>query len=243
MNSSLMMSAQSRSVDAGRGVAWWTEGWALFMRQAGMWVVLGLVLLIVTIVLAIIPILGGLALALLFPVFWGGWMLAARKVEGGGALEIGDLFLGFKDKLTSLIVIGALVLAAVVVVSVVFMVLGAGAAFGMFAGGSSGSAGGAVAGFFGMILMLLVMLALTFVLSMALWFAPALVVFRDLSPVDAVKASFGAALKNIVPFVLYFVIYIVAAIVAAIPFGLGWLVLMPLVLLTSYAAYKDVFGG
>lgn len=31
-------------------------------------------------------------------------------------------------------------------------------------------------------------------------------------------------------------------IVASIPFGLGWVVLVPVVLLTVYVLYKDVFG-
>jgi uncharacterized membrane protein len=49
-------------------------------------------------------------------------------------------------------------------------------------------------------------------------------------------------LKNAVPFLLYGVIYIVAAIVASIAFGLGWIVLVPVVLLTQYVSYKDLFA-
>jgi len=30
--------------------------------------------------------------------------------------------------------------------------------------------------------------------------------------------------------------------VASIPFGLGWIVLGPVLLLTTYTSYKDVFG-
>jgi uncharacterized membrane protein len=39
------------------------------------------------------------------------------------------------------------------------------------------------------------------------------------------------------------VIYIVASIVASIPFGLGWIVLLPVTLLSVYVSYKDVFGA
>ena len=93
------------------------------------------------------------------------------------------------------------------------------------------------------LLALLVGLALGLLLTMATWFAPALVVFRQLPPLEAVKASFAASLKNIVAFLLWGVIYIVAAIVASIPFGLGWIVVGPLVILTAYTSYQDVFGG
>jgi hypothetical protein len=46
-----------------------------------------------------------------------------------------------------------------------------------------------------------------------------------------------------VPFLLYGVIYIIAAIVASIPFGLGWIVLVSVLLLTVYVSYKRVFGA
>jgi uncharacterized membrane protein len=77
---------------------------------------------------------------------------------------------------------------------------------------------------------------------MAMWFAPALVVFDNLAPVEAAKASFAASLKNLVPFLLFGVLYIVAAVVASIPFGLGWVVLVPLVGLCAYVSYQDVFA-
>lgn len=37
-------------------------------------------------------------------------------------------------------------------------------------------------------------------LAMALWFAPALVMFNNMPPSDACKASLNACLKNIMPF-------------------------------------------
>ena len=30
--------AEPRSVDAGRGTSWWSEAWALFTKNAGMWI-------------------------------------------------------------------------------------------------------------------------------------------------------------------------------------------------------------
>src|SRR5438132_6158562 len=113
-----------RVVDAGRGVSWWTEAWAMFVKNAGMWVVLTLIFAVIFIVLSVIPFLGSIAASLLLPVFIGGWLLAARKAEQGGELEVGDLFLGFKDKLTSLLVLGALTLVATLVIAAVVGVLG-----------------------------------------------------------------------------------------------------------------------
>jgi len=233
---------EPRTVDAGRGFSWWTEAWPLFTRSAGLWIVMALILIVIFIVLGLIPILGGLAISLLAPVFAGGWILAAQKVDAGGTLEVGDMFSGFRDKLSPLAVVGALLLVATLVIGVVAAVLGAGAMFGVMAGGAHQSGSGVVAAMGVGMLALLVALTLSVVAAMAVWFAPALIVLRNVAPVEAMKSSFSACLKNFLPFLVYSVLYIVAAIVASIPFGLGWIVLLPLLMLTVYVSYRDIYG-
>lgn len=232
-----------RTVDGGRGIAWWGEAWALFTKAAVLWIVLAVIAFIGFAVLGFIPLVGPLAVALLVPVVVGSWMLAARKVEGGGTLELSDLFVCFSnDRLTPLLVLGALLLAGTVVIGLVIGTLGVGAMFGVAAGSAHQNMGGMFAAMGAGMLAVLGGLVLGLLLTMAVWFAPALVVFRNQPPVDALKASFAASLKNIVPFLLWSLIYIVAAIVASIPFGLGWIVLMPVLMLTAYVSYKDVYG-
>jgi hypothetical protein len=242
MDEATRVTAEPRGVDGGRGIAWWTDAWALFMKNPGMWIAYGIILFIVFAVLGFIPFIGGLVASLVAPVFVGGWMLAARKVDTGGTLEVGDLFEGFKAKVQPLVVLGALLLAAAIVIGLVVGALGFGSAMGFMMGGAQSSAGMAAAMGAGMLAML-VMTVLGFVVAMAFWYAPALVVFRDVAPVDALKASFSASLKNIVAFLLYGILYIIAAIVASIPFMLGWIVLIPVVMLSIYVSTKDVFGG
>ncbi|HVO07594.1 MAG TPA: BPSS1780 family membrane protein [Burkholderiaceae bacterium] len=235
---------QPRAVDGGRGVAWWTDAWALFMKNAVIWVVLGLVLILILFVLAIIPLVGQLASALLMPVFGGSWMMAAKKLEDGGTLEVGDLFGAFKsDRMTPLMVVGALFLVAMVIIVGIMGVLGFGGAVGMMAGGMMGSSKGFAAGMGVSLFAMLVGLVLFMLVTMALWFAPPLVALRGVAPMDAMRLSFAASMKNVVPFLLWGIIYIIASIIASIPFGLGWLVLAPVLLLTVYTSYKDVFGG
>jgi hypothetical protein len=235
---------EPRSVDAGRGVAWWTEAWALLTKNPGVWIVMGLVLFVVMFLLGWIPFLGALIGSLLLPVFVGGWMLAVKEDQQGGEVGVGDLFACFKGpRMSALLVLGALLLAAAVVIGAIAGVLGFGAALGFGAGAGRHSGGGMMAALGVGLVTLLLVLVLGTLVSMAMWFAPALVVFRNLAPMDAVRASFAASLKNIVPFVLYGLIYIVAAIVASLLFGLGWIVLLPLTVLSAYASFKDVFGG
>ena len=91
------------------------------------------------------------------------------------------------------------------------------------------------------VLAVLAAFALALPLYMALWFAPALIVFDNLKPVDAMKASFFACLKNMVPFLLYSIILLVLCVIAAIPLCLGFLVLGPVIIASIYAGYRDVF--
>ena len=136
---------------------------------------------------------------------------------------------------------GALLLGATIVIALVAGVLGMGAIAGIGVGSSRGSAAGMMAGVGAGMLSVLLMLVMGFLVGMAMWFAPALVVFGNLPPVDAAKASFAACMKNVVAFLVFGVIYIVAAIIASIPFGLGWLVLVPLLALCAHFSYKEVF--
>jgi uncharacterized membrane protein len=233
-----------RTVASGRGVEWWSEGWKLFVKAAGMWIVLAIILILIMVVLNFIPLLGQIAVAVLIPVFIGSWMIAARKVENDGTLELGDLFAAIHgDKVVPLLILGALLLAFGVAIFLVAGLLGAGAIMGVASGGADRSVGTALAALSAGLLAFSVMLLIGLVATMALWFAPALVVFRGTQPLDALRISFSASLKNIVPFLLWGLIYIVASIVASIPFGLGWIVLVPVTMLTAYVSYRDVFGA
>jgi uncharacterized membrane protein len=59
--------------------------------------------------------------------------------------------------------------------------------------------------------------------------------------VEAMKESFAGCLKNIMPFLIYGLVALVFAILAAIPFGLGWLLLGPVLIGSVYASYRDIY--
>jgi hypothetical protein len=228
-----------RAVEAGRGWTWIADGFGLFKKAPGMWIALVIVLFVILVVLAFIPLLGLVATFLLMPLFLGGLMLGCRALQGGGELELGHLFAGFKEHTGNLIVLGALSIAGWIIVMLpVIAIVGAGAIFGMMRGDAAGAA--AMGGSF--VLAWLVAMALSIPIYMALWFAPALVVLRGLAPVAAVKESFFGCLKNVVPFLIYGIVLLVLGIVAAIPLGLGWLVLGPVAIASIYVAYRDIYG-
>jgi uncharacterized membrane protein len=244
MEEAVMASGARRTVDSGRGVAWWSESWMLFLKNPGMWLVFGLIALVGFIVLNFVPIIGGLAAAVLAQVLVGAWVLCARKLDSGESIDVNDLLDVFKDKekLTPLLVLGVLAAVGSLVIGIAVAVLGGGALFGLVAGAGVRSTGGMMAGAALGMLAVLIGLAMGFVLGMALWFAAALVAFQGLTPVDALKASWSASLANIIPFLVYGLIWIVGAVIASLPFMLGWLLLAPLTMLGIYVSYKDIFG-
>jgi uncharacterized membrane protein len=77
---------------------------------------------------------------------------------------------------------------------------------------------------------------------MALWFAPALVVLRQMRPLGAMKASFEGFQKNFWPMTVYSLLALVVLIVAAIPLGLGLLVALPVLFVSIYCSYQDIYG-
>jgi uncharacterized membrane protein len=234
----------ARRLDAGRGLAWWTGAWALFTRSALMWVALGLILMVGYALIGMVPLLGAVATTLATPAFIASWTMAARKVEEGGTLEVVDLFAAFKEPhLTPLLLQGAALLGALVVVVLVAAMVGFGAVLGAMGGGMRHGSGAALAGLSAGLFALLLVLGVGALVTAALWFAPALVVFRGLPAIEALRESFGAVMgKNFMPFLVFGLIYFVAAIVASIPFALGWLVLVPVSLLAVWVSYRDVFG-
>jgi uncharacterized membrane protein len=90
-------------------------------------------------------------------------------------------------------------------------------------------------------LALLIVLALLLPLAMLAWFAPALIVFRNLPAWEAMKLSFRACMRNLMPFLLYGLVALVLIVVACIPLLLGLLIVMPVLLASVYTSYRDIF--
>ena len=226
-----------QAVAAGRGWDWITAGWDLFKRQAGMWIALVLVAFVILLVLAFIPLLGNFLTTFLSIFFGAGVLIGCRAIEDGGELEIGHLFAGFREKLAPLAAVAGIYLGATVAIVVVVMLVAGVSVFGAFSGGADASFAGMMTG----LLAALVVLALMMPVVMAVWFAPALVVFQDKGAVEAMKESFSGCLRNILPFLVYGAIGLVLSILASIPLMLGWLALGPVFAGSMYASYKDIY--
>lgn len=77
----------------------------------------------------------------------------------------------------------------------------------------------------------------------AAWFAPALVMLHDVAPLEAMMASLNGAARNWGAAACYLVLLGGAALLApVVPLFVSALIATPLLLLSFYGAYRDVFA-
>jgi hypothetical protein len=232
-----------RRVDSDHGVQWWSASWRLLFSQgaAGVWIVMCLIAFVILALLHVVPMLGWMAAQIGWFLFAGGLMMAARKTDQGTVPPVGELFGGFGQFLGPLAIGGLLVMVAMLLVFGAAMVAGLSAVLGAAYGAMTGNLGllagvGATS-----LLVLMIALIVLIPIFMAGWLAPALIVLRQLAPVEALKASFAACQANLGPLTVYGLLWIAFAIISTMLLGLGWLVLMPLMVLSTYTAYQDLF--
>lgn len=233
----------SRTVDAGNGWQWIVDGFNLFTKNPVMWVLLTVVLMVMMVAVSLIPLLGSIACAVMWPVLAAGLLLGCKALDSGQELQLSHLFAGFEtgDRFKQLLIIGAAYLVALIIVfGIAFMAIGV-PVFQSLRTSASPTAAGVLGMVGSMAIGVLLAMALMVPVAMAIWFAPARVLFDNQGAIDAMKQSFAACLSNIVPFLIYGLIAFVLNIVAAIPFGLGYLVLIPVLVCSLYASYKDIF--
>jgi uncharacterized membrane protein len=229
----------------GSGLKWIGEAFRLFGKAPGIWILIALVFFALSIAMAFVPVLGNLASTLLMPVFIGGIMLGCRALDAGEDLRIGHLFEAFSVNTGQLVLVGLFMLIgyvlAIIGLVVIAIVMVGPDILSNLGDGDAMEAWFLERGLLKILLIAAIGLALCIPLAMAYWFAPLLVVLRNLEPLAAMRQSFSACIRNVVPFLLYGIALLVLAIVAVIPIGLGLLVLAPVVYASIYTSYKDIF--
>lgn len=238
----LVLVLPGRTASIGSGWEWIVQGWGLFARAPLMWVISIVVLVVSMVAVSLVPIVGSLVFQVLQPVFGGGFMVGCRSLERNDDFEIEHLLAGFTRRFVPLMVVGLIALAGYIAILLVFMAFVGLSILGALLTGDADAVMAAVAASaMALALGALACFALMVPLVAATWFAPALVMLNGMAPVAAMKASFFGCMRNFLPFLVYSVVMLVAAIIAVIPFGLGMLVWIPLLIASTYAAYREIF--
>jgi uncharacterized membrane protein len=233
--------ASGRGVPVGNGWTWIADAWAFMGQQRGTFIGMFLIFAVIAIAVSLIPLAGSLAMPLLTPVLSAGFMLGCDALRRGERVEIGHLFAGFQNQTARLVKVGAIALAAGVILFLIAMLIVGADAMVLLFGGAPPTPEAMIAVFARFMLAMLVMLGLSVPLYMAMWFAAPLIVLDGYDVGTALKTSFFACLKNVLPFLVWSVVMLVLAIVASIPLMLGWLLLGPLLMVSIYVSYRDIF--
>lgn len=231
-----------KAAEIGRGGAWLIEAFEYFRGNAGPWIGVCIIALVITIASGVIPF-AGLVLQLLTPVFLGGLILGCRDIANGEPLKVNHLFAGFTRYTGNLVLVGVIyalgfVLILLVMLAIMFVTLGGMHFINAMMDGTTNLMAAQI---LNLLLVALIGMALYLPLLMSFWFAPALIVLDDQAPVESMKLSFIACLKNILPLLIYGLLGLVFAVLASIPMLLGWFILSPMMIASIYISYGDIF--
>ena len=235
---SINLPLESRQVPAGNAWAWIVSGFNLFKANPVMWIVIFLIYLAIIVPISLVPVIGSVVSTLIAPVFAAGMMWGCRALVLKQDLEINHLFEGFKKNTAQLIAVGGIYMLCLLVIAVMIVLSLDKGTLAMLMKGQELSPEQASA------MMLPILFAMLFIMPvlMAYWYAPVLIGLHDLKVLDAMKMSFIACLKNMVPFLIYGLIFTLILVVAIIPVGLGLIVAVPVMMTSLYTSYVDVFN-
>jgi hypothetical protein len=256
---------------ARRGVAWLKRSYAMFRQHRLAWIALLLAYYVCLLVVDALPWIGVFAAPMLKPVLSVGFLAAAWTQERGGKPAMNMLLRGFRANLAALLPLGIVFMLGISIALGATALIDGGQLLDLLYGAAPagdsdpsaaarhaqqtlGSARVQWAILFGALCALPTL--------MALWWAPALVVFQDAGLAAALRASLRAALANwraagcyavgvfVMGAVVPTLISTVLALVAPPPLNatLAALVVLPYVAffvatlhIADYVSYRDVF--
>ncbi len=245
---------------AQRGVEWLKIALVMLAQARLQWLLLLLFYYLILGVVDLIPLLGQFAAPILKPVFAVGFLAAAWSQERGQTPRLAQLFVGFRSNLWALLPLGVVLLIGISLAVMGTALIDGGKLLDALAGkikvDESLFADDQVeaAMLFSAVCAMPVMLAL--------WFAPALVVFQDCRAGRALITSLRAALANWQPIAVYglvvfffggmvpaMILALVAALVpATFAYPTAIVLLLPYMSLfivalhiSDYISYREIF--
>jgi hypothetical protein len=233
---------QIKDLNAARGWLWIKQGWYLFKKSPLLLITLTLIATAIFIAVGSIPVVGETLSSLLFPVILSGMLWGCHALEHDEQLELAHLFAGFTRNTQNLVMLGAFNLLGNYLILGAMKLTGGAALVELMAHGARKVDPAEFAqALSGAGLAIVISLALSIILLMATQFAPMLVTFDKVSPVNALRNSLLGTWRNLAPLSVYGTIMIVLMIAATLALMLGWMVLAPFMITSFYAAYRGIF--
>lgn len=229
-----------RRLSANMAIRWFTSAFAQFKAFPFIWITFALIYFSVHLLGLLHPVLHFLSF-LVLPLLYAGLFIAANTGDQKQTPHIENLIALNKSAILKLIMVGIVWGFISLLFSEVFIAF-------------------ALAGFTASqitpenlsqhinslplttVLLLIALLLGLFYLSVAYTLTPGLILFNGLTPFAAWRFAISACLQNWRVMLLYFFILSVFSLLATIPFFLGWIILLPVLILTHFYIWKSIFG-
>jgi hypothetical protein len=249
--------------DARNGLEWLRRAYSMFRAAPLRWLLLLFTyyLLVVLLEFGPLQVLGQFIAPILKPVFAVGFLAAAWSQERGIAPRFVDLFRGFRSNLLALVPLGAVFLAGITLAVLATTLVDDGRLIAIMSGAEKPTEETLASGKLQLAMLFGTACALPSLL--ALWFAPALVVFSDAGAVKALVTSFRAAIANWRPLAAYcLAVFVLGGIVPVFAMSIARIfgdvssgvvalfVVVPYLFafvatlhISDYIGYRDLFHG
>ncbi len=231
-----------RRLSASAGLKWVTGAFKLFRKNPLLLSATFGLFMGALIGVDLIPLIGPAFTEILTPLMVASFMAAFRALDQNDDLELPHFLAGLTTRPLPLAMVGALYLAALLLIGKVMQLLG----LDMKALGEATNHGdvdammtllqqGGVA--------LLIGVALLTPVLMATWMAPPLILFGNAAPLQSLAISLKACARNVLPLTVYSLVLLPVLLFAGmIPMLLGMLVAGPILMGSLYTAYQDIFA-
>ncbi len=225
---------EPRKCEAGRGISWLSESFNMFKEYWLLWIGMGLVYILIMMFAGQIPFVW----MLLAYHFTAGFMVVCAEQEENYEPNFGNMFSAFQSHFKELLILALwnLLFSCLIIIPIIMVGFLAGVGAVAMNNPDADSV---------LIIVLGVLVAMLFYipLVMAMYLAPALIVLHDIRPLDAMKMSFKGCLRNMIPFLLFGLVAFIVSIIGVIfTLGLGMLVLIPVMIITNYVIYRDIWS-
>ena len=227
-----------RALSVARGPAWIGDAWRILRAQGGMWAAALIIMFVAWIVVQMIPVVSLLS-GILAPFGYAAIALAADQQRRTGTFDLKVLLGGFERHAMPLVGVGLTTfLAGIVFLIVLAIFLGADIVRAF-----TGSGNPDPSTFFSTKFWLAFLIGFVAMLPImfATWLAPQLIVLHGVPAIEAMKMSLAGCVKNILPGIVFFICAMLMILASMIPLMLGLLITMPIMALTSYTIYRDIF--
>lgn len=249
-------------VSAGKGIDWVDRSIKQTLApQLNIWLVIGLIYVVISLILEHIPYINAIVPSLLAPIFSAGLVLGADKIFRGEKIDVGQLFAGFTlPKTSHLFIVAVLTLVSIIILAIImFAIIGFDNLKAMLSGGQVTPE--ALLGIMTKKIWTMIPVAIIsgILLALAFWFPPILIAKHEISAFQAIAMSFKGGLKNILTLIILFILllivgfilgFLLTLVVSLLPQFIaeiiGVAVAIPLIGFwagITYHAYRDIFLG